>query len=466
MSRFLAVFSGFWLFLGCALGGCGEQLKACEAATQCPVNLACIDGFCRRAPFTDSSIGTGDIATPVDALKRECPSTPGGPAARAEASGAVVAGVIVAMGGDSGLLGRCGADVQVAQDHWRHDRCKGWALVTGSGLPPVRQGGATATDQGAGVVYLYGGRQRTTAGSWVPYRDLWAFDRTAADGTWKLLAKTGTQAVSHAGLAVDASRNRLWLLGGDRSLEPGKVLASGVVMLFDLKTRQWALSTAKGAPPARSRHALAMADGDTHLYVFGGLLSSGKLDNQLWRLDVGKNKWEVVAAAGERPTARAGAQLVKVPGQKRMLLFGGADSTAIGFRNDVWRLDTDKLRWDRIHHGDLGVDGAYGGKVDLGDGLNCNSGKPAGGLPAAMLQIDYGAPQRRAFAITGWDVERAALVIFGGRGECGALADAWRLDAASTTWTPIDGTSNGWSCPRRKPAIPGQKPNCSLLCEP
>jgi len=445
------------------LTACTGEVRTCQSPQQCPTNMKCVDGACQFAPFVDALVGTGEIKQ-ADGGANACVAKPGGPKPRAEASGGVIDGLVLAIGGDDGATGRCTFAINARSDAWLHERCKAWQPMPADPfMPSPRSAAAVAVDTTGGRLYFYGGRHRKKPTSnWQLHRDLRQFDRPT--GKWKLLSASGAKAVSHGGLALDRKRHRLYLIGGDAAVTGTSVIPVSLVMHFDLKTKQWQLSAALGAPPARARHAVATSADGKYLFVYGGVLANGAIDAQLWRLDLEKPKWAVVSAAGNRPTGRVGAGFVTQPASERLLLFGGGDATALAYRNDVWALDTTKLAWKRLYDGDLGLDKKYGGKLEVGNGINCASGKPAGGVPGGFNIVATQGPQRRAYAIVGWDVARNALVVFGGRGDCGPLADIWSFDPDASTWAIRDTTRTGWSCPRRAAADGTDVKACALLC--
>lgn len=439
-----------WLAGGGLLGGCGETLQACAVSSECPVNTACVAGVCQKSPFADGVTQQEGETSGGDGGGLDvtgCGAKQGGPSARSWASGGVVDGQVIAIGGETGTSGRCPKNHSDATDAWLHERCVGWSKIADPLAPSARLGAASATDVQSALLYVFGGRSRTSVkDGWQLRADMHMYDR--ATKQWRLLSPAGVKGTAFAGLAVDRERSRLFVVGGDLATQDGDHLPSGLVTIFDLKTRKWALSTALGAPPPRSRHAMTIAK--DRMFVLGGLLSNGQVDPRMWMLELNTNKWSQYALAGTVPTARVGATLLAVDKISTVVLFGGEDGTPTVGRNDVWTMDPLKLTWKRVFDGDVGPDGVYNSFPALPAEIACQVGGPGGALKATWLNIAHTNPPRRAFATAGYDRNRTGIVVFGGRGDCGPLADLWVLSTVSWTWQALDATPTGWSCPRRK----------------
>ena len=102
----------------------------------------------------------------------------------------------------------------------------------------------------------------------------------------------------------------------------------------------WRQVTASGAPPERTRFALAHSAAADRIFMFGGVDASGARLADLWRLDdaTGAASWTRLDPAGDRPGARDAASLAIDERRARLLLFGGGieDTTAT---NELWALD-------------------------------------------------------------------------------------------------------------------------------
>jgi len=136
--------------------------------------------------------------------------------------------------------------------------------------------------------------------------------------------------------------------------------------------------------------------GAGRLYIYGGLTKDAKHPaGDLWFLDLKLKRWELVTnATGDKPRARDRHSLTVLNGI--IYLFGG-HSSDIEFLNDLWTYDPIKNHWTEIH-------------------------------------ADTVLPQPRyehAFTNMG-----GKLLITGGKGKRGGIADWWVFDPSSG-WSQI-----------------------------
>jgi hypothetical protein len=157
-------------------------------------------------------------------------------------------------------------------------------------------------------------------------------------------------------------------------------------------TERWAASLIRD--PLRDR-----------LIIFGGM--SGFLgDLWEWPLQPGHAPLPLIAA-GTPPSPRHGASAVYDPVRDRMILHGG--STGFGIvAGDTWELTLSGTpTWSQL--------------------------SPGGGVP--LSRTDHSAI---------YDPASDAMIMFGGAGSDGMLADTWRLSLGSPmTWTDISPTGPG-----------------------
>ncbi|MGI9028606.1 MAG: Kelch repeat-containing protein [Ilumatobacteraceae bacterium] len=166
---------------------------------------------------------------------------------------------------------------------------------------------------------------------------------------------------------------------------------------------------ATSAPPAVRSCAAAWDPTGDRLLVFGGW-DGGTHDGGLRAFDPASGTWEQlcdVTACGPGPAPRRAAQLVVDDARRRVLVFGGTNGS---YFDDVWSLSLEDPVWTRLD--------------------------AAGPRPIS-----------RAGHSTVVDAERDAVFLFGGTRPGSDLADLWRFDLATDTWTPLDA-----SCPAGCPA--------------
>lgn len=262
-------------------------------------------------------------------------------------------------------------------DLWAYDLASdAWAAVEAGDGPAARFGHEAAWVDGVGLV-IFAGQAGPTF-----FNDLWAFDPVA--GAWRQLPAGGDVPVARYGTcAAIGPDGRLWISHG--------FTADGTrfsdTRAYDFATGTWIDETPEGAVPvSRCLHGCWFtADGE--LALFGGQTTGVTALDDRWLLAPGG--WQRVD--GTAPAARnlyARARLADVT-----LVLGGQalDGTRLA---DGWLL-TD-------------------GEAD-----------------AAPLEIAGEPPPGRSGAELVVDAARARILLFGGLGEAGALADTWELDAAS-----------------------------------
>ena len=230
----------------------------------------------------------------------------------------------------------------------------------------------------------------------------------------------------------------------------------------------WSQLTSSGAPTARGGSA-AIFDGYTQqMIVFGG---QGTSDfNDTWALSpAGTGQWTQVSIAGGLPTARVLPTSVYDSINAKMIVFGGGLGSAAPCANDTWVLSNASgaggaRAWSqlnpsggpppaRIGHSAV-YDSAHNRMIVFG-GDNCaasgtifyndvwvlTNANGLGGTPAWSQLSTTGTPPtaRQGAAVT---FDGTNLVVFGGNGSGGAMADVWVLRHANgvsgtPTWTQL-----------------------------
>lgn len=167
--------------------------------------------------------------------------------------------------------------------------------------------------------------------------------------------------------------------------------------------------------PARVQHAL-LADGQGHLYVFGGSTRTydltghavdGPVLGDFWRYDIASERWQPLATAGGPPPllephlARDRAGFIYE--------FGGWNAAPIGYSDRLYRYDPRTDRWTMLE-------------------------PPA---PRPVGRVDYGFV---------WEPISDQLYLFAGGtgdgyGSERPLNDFWRYDPGTNRWTDLTTTS-------------------------
>ncbi|HEX4051900.1 MAG TPA: kelch repeat-containing protein [Steroidobacteraceae bacterium] len=211
-----------------------------------------------------------------------------------------------------------------------------------------------------------------------------------------------------------------WIDGASATGSPGTYGSPGV-------------GSPSNTPPARSG-AVSWKDGSGRLWLFGGMASSGSL-NDLWQYDPGTSQWTWMGgassanasgqygmkgteASGNIPGARQGAA-GWVDSSGNFWLFGGQgyDATGMsGLLDDLWEYDTADGKWTWV------------------------SGESSAYAIGAMDPV--GEPGARSGAV-GWRDASDNFWLFGGSGTAasgaaGATNDLWEYSGGS--WMLVSGS--------------------------
>lgn len=227
------------------------------------------------------------------------------------------------------------------------------------------------------------------------------------------------QLVMFGGLDASGPRNDVWLLQrrqddrGVRWIWSSTLLVSG--------------ST---PPPARSGHGMVVHNSYCDslcdsVWVYGGRDASGQALGDTWLLTYGsaaqsRFRWTSVLPLGEGPGRRHGHTATYDAGPPgagasypRMLVFGGRDSTGALCDNRVWSLTLrPPFRWSVL--------------------------TPATTEPEPRTRHAGWFDNRSRFPVT----KPKRMIVFGGEGGAGALADTWFLSRNHTSGSD---TTYSWS---------------------
>jgi hypothetical protein len=129
--------------------------------------------------------------------------------------------------------------------------------------------------------------------------------------------------------SYDALGHRMIMYGGQSTG------ALGDVWSFDLDLNSWANLFPTNSPPGRFFTSQVFVASINHAVIFGGNLGSSQT-NEVWGLNLTSNSWQQITPSGVPPVAREGATGVYVPGEDRMIVFGGLGAVHL---NDIWSLN-------------------------------------------------------------------------------------------------------------------------------
>ena len=302
-----------------------------------------------------------------------------------------------------------------------------WQLLRTAAGPSPRYGAGMSRDPVSGRLVLFGGydNQHGALG------DTWEFDGT----TWTdASAQVGSSPSVrfNAAMAVDPLSNRIVLFGGMAA--PAR--SNAWKFLRDTWTfdgQHWVQITSRLAvsPPGRGLPTIAVDPLSNRLILFSGTAAD------TWRFD-GTTWTNLTPSLAASPPARYDACMGVDPLSKRLILFGGHTSgSPFG---DTWRFDgttwtnlSDRLTASpSARYGcAAAVDPTTGrlvmftgsdGHQDMNDVWEFDGGA------WTKLVLPAGAdPHVREYAAVAQDSPRRRIVVFGGAGGTGLLADTWAL---------------------------------------
>ncbi|KAK9844326.1 hypothetical protein WJX74_000823 [Apatococcus lobatus] len=140
-------------------------------------------------------------------------------------------------------------------------------------------------------------------------------------------------------------QDTLLCIGGHTKAHSSK--PSMAVYQLDIKTLQWSVLQPSGlAPPARGSHSATLVG--SRLFIYGGEDAQRQPHANIAILHLGDLAWEQVELDEDdaQPAARSAHTATCI--QERWVVIFGGGSAAHCF-NDVWALDTQRLRWQQLN---------------------------------------------------------------------------------------------------------------------
>jgi N-acetylneuraminic acid mutarotase len=343
--------------------------------------------------------------------------------------------------GDKALPVQCNpSPSDFVDDAWVFDpQTMRWAAIdtSMSAMKPLKRARASgAWDKMGKRFIVFGGRYRNgTAGSYTWLNDVWALDPMT--GTWTQLSAQGNPAAPsgrmNSAMVSDPGNNAVFIHAG------GIVDANGFMFdvtndtwQFNLSDNSWHAITAPSPPMGRLFHTAAFDPMHHVLYVWGGAgadaFTAASFYNDLWTLDLDANRWTQVPTAASFPDGRIKGVMQFDGPRNRLVLFGGHDSQDV--TNSVYTFDLMSKTWTKAIAGDQITGMATG---------TCM-------FPGNFATIDPMSPERREGQL--FSVVGDSAVAFSGETDCGISNDTWTLDLAMMTWTKINDSFTGLTCPR------------------
>lgn len=358
---------------------------------------------------------------------------------------------VVVYGGSTAVPVDCDIpEAAFVDEVWLFDEpCRTWRNATPKSEGPGARGRHMAAwDAASRRMFIFGGRSTGsgTSSSYTLRNDLWAWD--AAAESWQSVhdgAEVAPTPRFSGALGYDAPGDALWLFGGDAAASGASSDPLDDTWRFDFASAEWTEVDAGAGPAARLQPAYAVDTLGERLLVFGGADERRfQLDAtyfaDLWALSFSGSRWDELDS-GRGPEGRFFSSAVFAVDQ--FVVFAGHDGGALGNRNDLWKFD------------DLG---GYR-LVAAGDTVK-NSSAGFCDFPADFAAVDLAQPERRnAF---GFASGAGRAWMFGGKTDCGAVDDMWKLDLETLAWKEVVTARSGEVCLRRTDG--DALSQCSGLC--
>ena len=275
------------------------------------------------------------------------------------------------------------------------------------------------------TAYLFGGRNGGTV-----FGDLWAYDLVA--GSWRQLSPTGAPAARFG-------HNAAWVAGVGVVIFAGQAGPTffNDLWAYDPAANAWSALPAEGDAPVARYGSCAALGPDERLWISHGFTQDGTRFSDTRAYDFATGTWVDETPAGEKPIARC------LHGcfwsEDRFVLYAG-QTTGVTALGDLWALAPggDARAWRRIdvalpEDRNLYAFATRGSEVIVFGGAThdgvflADTFRFDATLTAAAIDLPTPAPAGRQGAQLIHDPGNDRLLLFGGVGEAGALADLWEL---------------------------------------
>jgi len=293
--------------------------------------------------------------------------------------------------------------------------------------PQAREDHTWTVDPTGSVAYLFGGRDGTTV-----FDDLWAFDLD--DDAWTQVAADGGPAARFGHEAVWVDGIGLVFFAG----QAGPVFFNDL-WAFDPASASWRQLPAAGDVPVARYGSCAALGPDGRLWISHGFTSDGTRFADTRAYDFESAAWTDETPEGNLPVSRC-LHGCWFTADGELALFGG-QTTGVTALDDRWLLGADG--WVRVDGAVPAARNLYararvgtatlvvGGQALAGDRLADTWLLLDGEADAVPVEIEGDEPPGRSGAELVVDSDRGRVLLFGGLGEAGALADTWELHAES-----------------------------------
>lgn len=303
-----------------------------------------------------------------------------------------------------------------------------WSQVN-TNTAPARKRAAAILDGANSRLVVFGGSVGSTS-----MNDVWALSLSNPI-KWTVLSVSGTPPSpreGHTGIFDPVQERMIVFGGGYPYISPNNEVWS----LSLSGSPQWTQLSLPGTPPAgRSLHGAAWDGSGNNMIIFGGYVSGGPYQNDLWVCDMSGGGWNEIPPVAS-PGFIDNAASFFDPARNRLVVFGGYVNGALS--NQLWvRGSTESASWMQIpqvgswpsaRSGARFVHDATGDRAILYGGV----GNEVWSLDLAsnewteLIPTGTAPTPRPAFAIA-LDAASNRVLIFGGGSESSPLNDVWEL---------------------------------------
>ena len=322
---------------------------------------------------------------------------------------------------------------------------QGWTNVSQSSTPPAMAGQMMAYSSKDHRFVLFGG--------WDGARGLnetWVFD--SENRTWTELQPPLSPIERGDEMFVyDDQADVFILFGGWYEFPNGTYTRLSDTWTFALSTGTWTERHPARSPSPRSDAEVAYDPAAGAVLLVGGFSGATYLGDT-WMYSLANDTW-TPRPGTIQPSPRADGRMVYVPTQDRFILFGGNDYSGPNFTfhhlADTWSYDWNSDTWTAIMTAvappardypvlvvDVNADSllltsGYADRTILNDlwGFSLR-GDGWSDLTAVL------SPPARFAGAGGFDLAGNVLVLFGGLGNDGLLADTWYYRSSPPTASP------------------------------
>lgn len=300
-----------------------------------------------------------------------------------------------------------------------------WAQISPTGdTPAPREDHTWTVDPASGTAWLFGGRDRGTL-----FDDLWSFD--LATDRWTRLEPSGDAPAArfgHTGTWVAGVGLVVWSgqSGGDFFAD---------LNVYDPATNRWTRLPDAGAVPEARYGSCAALGPDRRLWVSHGFTHAGRFaDTRTYDFDT--QAWAEVTPDGAGPVKRCLHDCLWSPTE--LVLYAG-QTDGVAALGDLWTLDLTG-GWTEVATPEPPARQLYALAASESTGWVLGGRGADGKFLDDLWTLDLltlawqpvtlagDAPAGRAGATLVADPARSRLVLFGGVGQSGALADFWALE--------------------------------------